>query len=607
MPPRKMPPLLRSLLIALGIVAAFVIYAFGVEVTQVNLTETQKPERLVQLTRIIRAIAQPSLYQYDQKELTVRTPFMLPCPDGGYEPPAPDKSGPYLTVTPACAGEREEVTVEGFNFQPTIQGPLDFIPPSEVRLQMGTVTTDSAGHFKATVTLPKRSEPGVVQNVEVTLRANVGAPHVTQAAKDTWDKIVETVFLALLATTIGIFIAIPVSFIAASNLMRPITSPLGTLALTLLALPVGSALGAAAVKGLGNVGLSLGHSPIMGLGALMVSPLVVWGAARWALPQEDAEPPAPLMRLVRGAVLLAVVALVAVVLGLLSILGQTFGNYIASLLGSFGFIGFFIFTVAQALGLLLPVIGAMIGAFVLVSLAGSLGEFLRRRLGRALKKIVAIPLAGATGAVYFGLVGSGLAWLYQLSNPVSYLWIPAGIGAALGLGGAALADPEQPVPIGTVIYYLTRTILNALRSIEPLIMVIVVVVWVGIGPFAGTLALAVHTIAALGKLYSEQVESILHGPLEAVQATGADRLQTVIYAVIPQVVPPYISFTMYRWDINVRMSTIIGFAGGGGIGFLLLQNINLLQYRAAAVQMLAIAIVVASMDYLSAVLREKAI
>ncbi len=84
-------------------------------------------------------------------------------------------------------------------------------------------------------------------------------------------------------------------------------------------------------------------------------------------------------------------------------------------------------------------------------------------------------------------------------------------------------------------------------------------------------------------------------------------MQSIVYAVIPQIVPPYISFTMYRWDINVRMSTIIGFAGGGGIGFLLYQNINLLNYRGASAQMLAIAVVVASMDYLSSVIRERII
>jgi phosphonate transport system permease protein len=138
-------------------------------------------------------------------------------------------------------------------------------------------------------------------------------------------------------------------------------------------------------------------------------------------------------------------------------------------------------------------------------------------------------------------------------------------------------------------------------------MVIIFVVWVGLGAFAGSIALALHTTAALAKLYSEQVESINTGPIEAIKATGATRMQTIIYAVAPQIVPPYISFTMYRWDINVRMSTIIGFAGGGGIGFLLQQNINLLNYRAAAVQMLAIAIVVASMDYVSSRLRERVV
>jgi phosphonate transport system permease protein len=130
---------------------------------------------------------------------------------------------------------------------------------------------------------------------------------------------------------------------------------------------------------------------------------------------------------------------------------------------------------------------------------------------------------------------------------------------------------------------------------------------VGLGPFAGALALALHSIAAGGKLYSEQVESIMNGPLEAIKASGATRLQTIIYAVIPQIIPPYISFTMYRWDINVRMSTIIGLVGGGGIGFLLQQNMNLLNYRGASTQILAIAIVVATMDYVSARLRERAI
>jgi phosphonate ABC transporter permease subunit PhnE len=222
-------------------------------------------------------------------------------------------------------------------------------------------------------------------------------------------------------------------------------------------------------------------------------------------------------------------------------------------------------------------------------------------------KVINVILSPLAGAVFFAILGAGINWLYQIDDLGKTLYWPGGIGMLLGTALAIWRRPTDPMPIGLTIYGVTRTILNGLRSIESLVMVIVFVVWVGIGPFAGVLALALHTIAANAKLYSEQVESILPGPLEALQATGATRLQTNIYAVIPQIIPPFISLTMYRWDINVRMSTIIGFAGGGGIGFLLQQNMNLLNYRAASVQMLAIAVVVASMDYLSSKMREQVV
>ncbi len=155
------------------------------------------------------------------------------------------------------------------------------------------------------------------------------------------------------------------------------------------------------------------------------------------------------------------------------------------------------------------------------------------------------------------------------------------------------------------IYYLVRTILNIIRSIEPLIWAIIAVIVVGLGPFAGILALTLHSIAALGKLYSEAIESIDSGPIEAIHATGANWLQTVMYAVVPQIIPPFVSFTIYRWDINIRMSTIIGFVGGGGIGFLLAQWIRLLDYQAAGIAVWFIAVTVALLDYISAEIRAR--
>ena len=155
------------------------------------------------------------------------------------------------------------------------------------------------------------------------------------------------------------------------------------------------------------------------------------------------------------------------------------------------------------------------------------------------------------------------------------------------------------------LYFITRTILNIVRSIEPMIWAILAVVVVGLGPFAGIIALTVHSIAALGKLYSESIESIDPGPIEAIQATGATRLQTIMYAVVPQMIPPFVSFSIYRWDINVRMSTVIGLVGGGGIGFLLIQYIRLLDYRSAGIAVWFIAITVAILDYVSADIRQR--
>jgi len=154
------------------------------------------------------------------------------------------------------------------------------------------------------------------------------------------------------------------------------------------------------------------------------------------------------------------------------------------------------------------------------------------------------------------------------------------------------------------LYYIARAILNILRSIEALLYVVIFVFWVGIGPFAGMLALAVTSFALIGKLFSEAIENIDAGPIEAVTATGANRLQMIVYAILPQIVPPFVSYLIYQWDINVRMATIIGFAGGGGIGLTLTTFFGSLQYHKAGTVVAFIVIVVAVMDFASAKLRQ---
>lgn len=159
-------------------------------------------------------------------------------------------------------------------------------------------------------------------------------------------------------------------------------------------------------------------------------------------------------------------------------------------------------------------------------------------------------------------------------------------------------------PVTFAIYYFFRLITNFTRSIEPLIWAIIFSVWVGIGPFAGMLALMVHTVSSLTKQYSEQIEDIDTGAIEAIEATGAHPMQMIWFAVVPQIVIPFLSFTIYRWDINVRMATIIGLVGGGGIGSMLMQYSGLAKWHEVGLIVFMIALVVWVMDYVSARVRE---
>ncbi len=179
------------------------------------------------------------------------------------------------------------------------------------------------------------------------------------------------------------------------------------------------------------------------------------------------------------------------------------------------------------------------------------------------------------------------------------------IPPAFALSFAAARNLTRSNRFSRLMYTAVRTGMNFTRAVEPLVWALIFISWVGIGPFAGVLALWVHSIAALTKLYSESVESIDPGPVEAITATGAGTLQILRYGVVPQIIPPYLSFTIYRWDINVRMSTIIGFVGGGGIGYILKPRVDLGEWGQVGTLVLLIAVTVWLMDLISAKIRER--
>jgi len=128
---------------------------------------------------------------------------------------------------------------------------------------------------------------------------------------------------------------------------------------------------------------------------------------------------------------------------------------------------------------------------------------------------------------------------------------------------------------------------------------------VGLGPFAGVLALSVHSIGTLGKLFAETIEDMDMGPVNALRAAGAGRLQVFLHAVLPGVAPTFVSLSLYRFDVNVRDSLAAGFVGGAGIGFLLFNSIQLFQYRDAAMELLVLLILLLVVERISTLLRAR--
>lgn len=607
---------LRSLWIFLGLLVAFVIYAYGFEVTAVSLDKITDETRQTQLFRVIRALAQPDLITYEVESTEIDLEYMIPCPPGGFEA-EPVEGEATFTVDPPCGEPREVVTVSGSGFKANDSVQVFFVPPNGTELRLANVRTDPEGSFQVDARLSNRPDTEV-QTIRVKSRLNAGSifnpvyvegedgqmlrsPRWSENAVQTLDLIIETVFLALLATTLGTLIAIPLSFFAARNLMRDVRMPALQLGLAIVGIPIGLYIGLLVSRESRRLVEMLPDSAWLQGAAALIAGVVVVRLIPIAVPV----PGSNVTRTARIAAGIGAAAIGLIAAQALVRFSQIGGAWAAARLGAFDFVGQFVVLLGQILGAAFDVFAAIGLAGVLAYMGSRFGYRLGRRVTGGVDRLLSILAGALAGALLAMAVGQVVAWLYQIVDRQSTVLIPALVGAVLGAALAWRSSHRGPIGVGLAVYYSARTVFNALRSIEALVLALVFVIWVGLGPFAGALALALHTIAANAKLYSEQVESINAGPVEAVRATGATRLQTVVYAVVPQIVAPYISFTMYRWDINVRFSTIIGFVGGGGIGFLLQQNIGLLDYRAAAAQMLAIAIVVATMDWASSRLRER--
>ena len=240
-------------------------------------------------------------------------------------------------------------------------------------------------------------------------------------------------------------------------------------------------------------------------------------------------------------------------------------------------------------------------------------------------RVLDIDISRANPEYASGIIAKLLQWDFSIMTPQNEFetfWDTSGglmlVTILLGVVATAIATvialplaflgarnimTGHPVTAG--IYAVFRVVFTIIRSIDVLIVVIVFAIIFGLGSAAGVFGLAFHNIGVLGKLYSEAIEGIDPGPGEAITATGANRLQVVWTAVLPQIFNPFVSFTIYRLDANVRLAPILGFVGGGGIGQQLFQTINLFEYQKAGLIIFMIIVTVAVMDFGSSQIRKK--
>ena len=179
--------------------------------------------------------------------------------------------------------------------------------------------------------------------------------------------------------------------------------------------------------------------------------------------------------------------------------------------------------------------------------------------------------------------------------------LAAAISIPLGLLGARNLSPHP------VVYFVTRRIMDVLRAVNEFVFALMFVTAVGLGPFAGMLALGIHTGGVLAKLLSETIESIEPGQVEGVAATGAGRLHVIAFGVVPQVMPNFLSYVMLRFESDIRSASVIGMVGGGGIGFYLWDTIRSFKDREAATVILLIVAMVMLTDIVSSRVRRAAI
>jgi phosphonate transport system permease protein len=249
-----------------------------------------------------------------------------------------------------------------------------------------------------------------------------------------------------------------------------------------------------------------------------------------------------------------------------------------------------------------PLAGFTLDAFAFTGIAARLARFVRHMLppvlswemvsgcGTAVLQTIAISLVGT-------LIGLALAVVFAVPATSTLAFLPGDYPGRVRFIDRALR---------WLLFWSARLVLNVLRSIPELVWVLICILAVGIGPFAGTLALGLHTAGVLGKLYAETMEEVPIRPIEALRSVGARPLQVLLWAIWPQARPLLTSYTVLRWEVNLRASTILGLVGGGGLGQAIYNNVQLGFYSRLSTLILLIYALVLTSDWIGERVRLRA-
>ena len=403
---------LRRLLIVLLIVVGVAIYAYGWNATDISLDEVQDPVRQASVSRALRELLSPDLFARDRTQQHYATPFTVGCSEGESTGARRDdlEDDAYIIITPGCADQDEIVNIEGYHLPANaIAGvyirrdngqtlPFKLVRADGTVSEESTFDVDNSGYFNIQVKVPRgRGISNQTLPLEVQTISPTGWPRLSQTTNTVIEKMVETIFLALMATTLAVPISIAISFLAARNLMRQVHLPLGNVLVGVVLLPVGAALGYLLVGPLGRVAVNWGKDLWLGL----ISPVVMvatFGAVARMSDRLQLNGTGNRIRslLMNLLLFMAIIFVLGALGGLLVWLGGQFTGNVTRYFGNF------VGTIGELIDLTIEWFAALGGAVIVASVGATWSAVALRAVRAPLSNVLGGVLGALSGAILLG-------------------------------------------------------------------------------------------------------------------------------------------------------------------------------------------------------------